>query len=843
MSQRRPSPFLFAFICVGLAPFVRAAEVTPSDVLVLGPVGLPVLVAANDASARAPDFVCEIDARTAWPRAGVACALTPAANSAFEARAVGDGTIEWSGSAGSVGFVAAYFHVDRFGPVKLGLAAPGDLRLFVDGKELAHAGSSSAGSTTVSAEPALATGLHRLLVRIEANAAGRMRLTADARAAQNLAFTIDPQHAPASYEDWRGLVGLSGLMLAPGGGMLAYRETRRDVEGEGSQTLLHVVDVATRRIVAPALLGAGASAVAWRRDGDQLLVRRGASLFTWNRGDGAIREVLRDEPGLGAVSWSDDGSFLVFASTRGAPDAPKTSGGAKRRTELREKLSDWPTEPHLHLLMLESGARRRLTSTGDWTFDAFAIGPQGVNLVYLRSTPQPMRPWMRSELHVLGIATGEDRTIATLTMGFENRPGLTSFALSHDGRRVAFTGPPSELGAGAEPNAFDPDAWVVDLDDGKATKVTADFAPTCEGHLQWLSDGRLAFLSAEGALNRVVVAADAGGAWSLTALPPPRDVETMLDVHGSSDGAHFALVGTATDRLPALFVDDQVFHAPNAALQERLLLPAPMDVSFTNAGGTRIEAWLYRPAPSAFRPSGKLPLITYYYGGATPTPRGFNELHQFLVANGYALLVVNPRGAAGYGEAFSAEHANDWGTKAGADILEAVAKTLAQHSDLDAAKVGGYGGSYGGFMTMWLVSHSKTFAAAVSMYGISNLASYYGDGVWGFTYGDQAMAANLPWQNPQWWTDHSPLFSADDITTPLLLMHGEVDTNVPVGESEQMFTALKLLGRPVELVRFPGEDHGLRGTWANRVQHRTMLLEWFDKWLKDQGAAWDARWK
>jgi dipeptidyl aminopeptidase/acylaminoacyl peptidase len=698
--------------------------------------------------------VCEIDARTAWPRAGVACALTPAANSAFEARAVGDGTIEWSGSAGSVGFVAAYFHVDRFGPVKLGLAAPGDLRLFVDGKELAHAGSSSAGSTTVSAEPALATGLHRLLVRIEANAAGRMRLTADARAAQNLAFTIDPQHAPASYEDWRGLVGLSGLMLAPGGGMLAYRETRRDVEGEGSQTLLHVVDVATRRIVAPALLGAGASAVAWRRDGDQLLVRRGASLFTWNRGDGAIREVLRDEPGLGAVSWSDDGSFLVFASTRGAPDAPKTSGGAKRRTELREKLSDWPTEPHLHLLMLESGARRRLTSTGDWTFDAFAIGPQGVNLVYLRSTPQPMRPWMRSELHVLGIATGEDRTIATLTMGFENRPGLTSFALSHDGRRVAFTGPPSELGAGAEPNAFDPDAWVVDLDDGKATKVTADFAPTC-----------------------------------------------------------------------------------------RLLLPAPMDVSFTNAGGTRIEAWLYRPAPSAFRPSGKLPLITYYYGGATPTPRGFNELHQFLVANGYALLVVNPRGAAGYGEAFSAEHANDWGTKAGADILEAVAKTLAQHSDLDAAKVGGYGGSYGGFMTMWLVSHSKTFAAAVSMYGISNLASYYGDGVWGFTYGDQAMAANLPWQNPQWWTDHSPLFSADDITTPLLLMHGEVDTNVPVGESEQMFTALKLLGRPVELVRFPGEDHGLRGTWANRVQHRTMLLEWFDKWLKDQGAAWDARWK
>ncbi|MBL8767721.1 MAG: S9 family peptidase, partial [Planctomycetes bacterium] len=751
---------------VFVSAVARAAEVAPSQLLVLGPAGAPPLVGATEAAARAPSFVGELDARTLWPRAGSSHALLPGASLAFAATSVADGRIEWSASRGSIGFVAAYLHVDRFGAVKLGVEAPGDVRLFVDGKEVAHAGSPSAASTTVGAEPALATGMHRILARIEADAAGRVRLFADARAAQSVAFAIDPQHAPASYETWRDLVGIGGLALGPGGGLLAYRETRRDVEGEGAQTFLHVVDVATRRIVAPALLGAGASAVAWRRDGDQLLVRRGTSLFTWNRGDGAVREVLRDEPGLGSVAWSDDGSFLVFASTRGAPDAPATSNGAKRRTELREKLSDWPTEPHLHLLMLESGARRRLTSTGDWTIDAFAIGPQGVNLVYLRSTPHAKRPWIRSELHTLRIATGEDQLVATLTMGFENRPGLTSFALSHDGRRVAFTGPPAELGAGAEPNAFDPDAWVVDLADGKATKVTADWAPTCDGHLQWLTDGRLSFLSTDGSLSRVVAASDVGGAWTIETLPTPRDVETFQDVSLSADGSRIASVGSTTDRLPALFVDDQVFHAPNAALQERLLLPAPIDATFTNASGTRIEAWLYRPAPSSVRQSGKLPVITYYYGGANPTPRGFNELHQFLVANGYAVLVVNPRGASGYGEAFSGEHPNDWGTKAGADILEALSKTLAQHSDLDASKVGGYGGSYGGFMTMWLVAHSKAFAAAVSMYGISNLASYYGDGQWGFTYGDQAMAANLPWQNPQWWTDHSPLFSADDITTP-----------------------------------------------------------------------------
>ena len=130
----------------------------------------------------------------------------------------------------------------------------------------------------------------------------------------------------------------------------------------------------------------------------------------------------------------------------------------------------------------------------------------------------------------------------------------------------------------------------------------------------------------------------------------------------------------------------------------------------------------------------------------------------------------------------------------------------------------------------------------MSLYGISNVASYFGDGMWGYTYGDQAIN-RYPWADPQFFIDHSPLFAADRIETPLLLLHGDEDGNVPPAESEQMFTALRLLNRPVELVRFPGEDHGLRGTWENRVAHRTMLLEWFDRWLRDQPAAWEARWK
>jgi dipeptidyl aminopeptidase/acylaminoacyl peptidase len=134
------------------------------------------------------------------------------------------------------------------------------------------------------------------------------------------------------------------------------------------------------------------------------------------------------------------------------------------------------------------------------------------------------------------------------------------------------------------------------------------------------------------------------------------------------------------------------------------------------------------------------------------------------------------------------------------------------------------------------------FAAAVDLFGISNLASYWGDGVWGYTYGDVAGHGSYPWNAPDLYAGNSPLFRADRIHTPLLLLHGMADVNVPTHESEQLYAALQVLDRPVELVLFPGEDHGISGTWTNRVEHRTMMLEWFDRFLKDQPEAWRHRW-
>jgi dipeptidyl aminopeptidase/acylaminoacyl peptidase len=207
------------------------------------------------------------------------------------------------------------------------------------------------------------------------------------------------------------------------------------------------------------------------------------------------------------------------------------------------------------------------------------------------------------------------------------------------------------------------------------------------------------------------------------------------------------------------------------------------------------------------------------------------------------VLVINPRGAAGYGDAFADHHAGDWGPAAAADILAGVDDFLAAHPEIDSERIGIYGGSYGGFMTDYLVTETDRFAAAVSMYGISDLATYWGQGTWGWTYGDMSAAGRTPWSDPEYFVAHSPLFRADRVQTPLLLLHGAADVNVPPGESVQLFTALAVREVPVELVTFPGEDHGISGTWENRVLHRTMMLEWFDRFLKGQPAAWEHRWR
>jgi dipeptidyl aminopeptidase/acylaminoacyl peptidase len=199
--------------------------------------------------------------------------------------------------------------------------------------------------------------------------------------------------------------------------------------------------------------------------------------------------------------------------------------------------------------------------------------------------------------------------------------------------------------------------------------------------------------------------------------------------------------------------------------------------------------------------------------------------------------VLQPSGAVGYGQEFSSVHVNDWGEITSAEIIRGIEELLRTHPNIDPRRVGAIGASYGGFMTQVLASKTDLFACLISHAGISALSSYWGVGDWGYGYSAVATANSFPWNRKDIYVGHSPLFMAERIHKPLLLLHGQNDNNVPPGESYQMFTALKLLGREVALVTFPDQQHWIL-KYPQRVQWMKTIMAWFDRWLKGQGEWW-----
>jgi len=268
-------------------------------------------------------------------------------------------------------------------------------------------------------------------------------------------------------------------------------------------------------------------------------------------------------------------------------------------------------------------------------------------------------------------------------------------------------------------------------------------------------------------------------------------------------------------------------------------IPSLEEFNFTNKDGVEITGRVY--IPSNLDKSKKHPALVYYYGGTSPVTRGFTGRYPFNLwaANGYVVYVIQPTGATGFGQKFSAQHVNAWGDYTANDIIEGTHAFLNKYPYVDSNKVGNLGASYGGFMTMLLATKTDIFSASIAHAGISNLTSYWGEGWWGYLYSGEASKNSFPWNNTKLYSDHSPVFHADKVTTPMLLLHGDSDTNVPVGESLTMYTALKLLNKDVELIEYKGANHQIfardkRFDWWNT------MLAYFDKKLKDEPQWWDS---
>jgi acylaminoacyl-peptidase len=245
-----------------------------------------------------------------------------------------------------------------------------------------------------------------------------------------------------------------------------------------------------------------------------------------------------------------------------------------------------------------------------------------------------------------------------------------------------------------------------------------------------------------------------------------------------------------------------------------------------------IDVWVL--PPTRREPGARSPALLWIHGGPH---REFSNLwwpeSQIDAGAGYAVVYMNPRGSQGYGEAFSRSVIGDWGGEDYADLMAGLDEALRRHPFIDSERLGVAGISYGGYMTNWVVSHTTRFKAACSENSISNVATHAATSDIGNIWTINEQNGVAPWDDPKPYVERSPITYVKAIQTPMLLLHGESDLRCPIEQSEQLFVALKRLGREVVLVRFPDETHAmaLLGRPRHRLERHRLVLEWFGKYL------------
>lgn len=419
---------------------------------------------------------------------------------------------------------------------------------------------------------------------------------------------------------------------------------------------------------------------------------------------------------------------------------------------------------------------------------------------------------------------------------------------SPDGTKVlvagtpeAFNGVGRNLPADRTPSMTETELFIVNIADKTVDPVTRDFDPSVQS-FQWsTADGKIYFTAED--YDRVPL---------FVYDPAKRTFRNITDktediVQGFAlpyKGDMLAWQGSAASNSDRVYVTDirkgttRLIDDPSAERLAEVKLGDVIPFDYVTSRGDTINARYYLPAD--FDPTKKYPVIVNYYGGCSPTSRNFESRYpqHLYAAQGYAVLVINPSGCTGRGQEWASRHVNTAGQGVAQDIIEGVEQFCKANPWADSKAIGCIGASYGGFMTQYLQTQTPIFAAAISHAGISDHTSYWGEGYWGYSYSEVSMANSYPWNRHDLYVDNSPLFMAEKINTPILFLHGDSDHNVPVGESIQMYTALKLLGRPTAFVAVSDQDHHILD-YDKRVKWQDTIFAWFEKYLKHNSTWWD----
>lgn len=537
--------------------------------------------------------------------------------------------------------------------------------------------------------------------------------------------------------------------------------------------------------------------------------------------------------------WSPDESYLIFFPEE---KGVKENGPLIQVVTPDDRIPGYRERTFLARFDLQTKTMERLTF-GHHSTVLQDISADGKKLLYTVSHENlTKRPFTYASLYELSL---EDMSVDTL---ISDEGFLSSAAYSPDGNRILLTASPEAFGGigkncGTHPiaNDFDTQAFILNRADGTIDPITKEFNPTVE-FLQWnQGDGCIYFNTTDKDCKHIYRYHPSKRSYEQL----PLEVDVVKDFSLSKKNPSYAAYTGQTNYTCG------VAYQYDLKRGKSVLIDDPMQETLADLELGKVEPWNFMASdgtliegmiclPPSFDASRKYPLIVYYYGGTTPTERGITSPYgpQMFASRDYVVYIVQPSGAIGYGQEFSARHVNAWGIRTADDIIEGTKAFCKAHPFVDAERIGCLGASYGGFMTQYLQTRTDIFAAAVSHAGISNVTSYWGEGYWGYSYNSIAAADSYPWSEPDLFTRQGSLFNADKIHTPLLLLHGTVDTNVPMGESIQLFNALKLLGREVAFVQVEGENHFV-ADYDKRQLWQNSIMAWFERWLKGRPQWWN----